>query len=128
MSNPTDNMPDDIREYRAAMQAWDLAAAEWLALDPEQVFRLDVTERPISELGGATIEVAWEATERLTPRVGYLHAPNVRSDGITVTWSGAVSLDYDDSKVFRGAVGPKPVAPWETPEARAAFAQLRGLA
>lgn len=125
MSNPTDNVPPDIREYREAMKAWDRAAAEWLGLDLEQVFKLDVTDRPFNEFGGTIVEAEWSAMALLTPRCGHVHAPNISGDGESVTCSGGVSLDYDDSKAFRQAVGPRPTAPWETPEALAAFEQLR---
>jgi hypothetical protein len=123
----SNNMPDDIREYRDAMRAWSLAAAEWLALDPEAVFKLDVTERPFNEFGGSTVEATWSATTRLAPRVGHVHPWGASRDGETTTFSGGVSLDYDDSKAFWEAVGPKPKDPWETPEAQAAFEQLRRM-
>src|SRR5690349_5959335 len=110
-----DNMPDEVREYLEAMKVWSLAAAEWLALDPGAVFKLDVEDRPFNEFGGASIEATWSAVALLTPRTGHVHAPGMRSDGEVVTYVGKVSLDYDDSEAFRKAVGPKPKGPWETP-------------
>lgn len=116
-----------ISEYRDAMNAWSLAAAKWLALDHEKVFELDVRERSYNDGGGKTVEAVWSATAQLAPRLGFLHAYGMSSDGENVTFTGGVSLDFDDSAAFWEAVGPKPKGPWETPEAQAAFEQMRQM-
>ena len=98
----TDNMPESVRQYRDAMDAWNLAAARWLGLDPEAVTRLDVDT---SERGHTVAK--WEAVERQRPPLGYVET-GVASDGECVVWSGSLTLDYPDATAFSEALGPKP--------------------
>lgn len=116
-------VPSEASEYSQAMRVWNLVVAEWLGLDPEKVFKLDVDD-PKWDVRD---HVTWSAIERLTPARGDVGPIGISGDGGEApVFTGEVWLDGPDAEEFTAAIGPKPRGPWETPEAQAAFAQLRG--
>lgn len=117
-------VPTEASEYSEAMRRWNLDAAEWLGLDPEKVFKLDVAD-PHPEYGTRD-HVTWSALELLTPARGLDQPIGLSGSGDELTvFTGGVLLDGPDAEEFTAAIGPKPKGPWESPEAQAAFTPLR---
>lgn len=116
MSNVTDKMPASVRAYVEALSAWNLAAADWLGLNPDEVFDLDVDTGRADQ-----ILARWKSIEEQTPRFGADSTTAEFADE-TVTYTGVLSLGWHDSKAFMDAVGPKPEM--FTAEERARLAAL----
>lgn len=109
MSKPI-QPPTDPTGFVEALRTYNLAAAEWLGLDPGQVYRMDVTEpAPSSDSYSppSLVTVRWTATERQTPKVGYREwGTHYDLDG--VSHSGRITLNAPDGEAFMAAIGPKP--------------------
>ena len=93
-------------EYCEALRAYHLAAAEWLGMNADQVFRF-----ALSEGDDGHPRATWEASAKQEPRVGYV-THGARGDDEGITFTGEVVLDYLDGLALNTAIGPYPTPPW----------------
>jgi hypothetical protein len=112
MGGPLTEAPAGVREFREKLQAWHLAAAEWLGLDPAKVFRLELVEP--GDVPEMYSMAKWESTEDLTARAGHPGQTGITSQDVgydempMVTYHQATYLDYDDGRALYAEVGPMP--------------------
>lgn len=106
-------LPAGVREYRDRLDAFNLAAAEWLGIDPAQVTRFDLTEgrEPEFAAGGVTsgtyTQATWESLTEQVPRVGS-YSRGARWDGDTTWFTAVLAIDWLDDRERRAVTGPKP--------------------
>lgn len=121
-----DQWPADIREYRDKLDAFNLAVGKWLGLDPEQVFRFDLTEgfEPVFDgrkmLDGEYTCVTWESTTKQEPRLGHVQH-GVRSDAFNdlgAVFTAELLIDWQDDRERIEVAGRKPRMFSESEEAR----------
>lgn len=101
MSKDTEMLPPIVREYVTALDTWNLAAAEWLGLDPDEVFDLDITQ------DGGEVRGAWKSVSLQSVRLGGDEAAVTFGDERT-TYEGTFALRGQDAVEFNDAVGPRP--------------------
>lgn len=116
------------RDYRDRLDAFNLAAAEWLGIDPTQVTRFDLTEGKEPEFdigrmtGGEYTRVTWEALTEQRPRTGEYNR-SARWDGDRRWFIAEVLIDWIQDRERRAVTGPKPEM--FSPAERAQLERLR---
>lgn len=103
MSKPIRPAPTDFSE---ALRVWKKSVIEWVGLDPVDVLDADVRE---DDYGFACVE--WESIDDARPTRGKFERFDMRSqEGAPrgVIFTGFAHLDFEDAKVIRDEVGPKP--------------------
>jgi|GEM_PF-5720068 len=114
----TIKIPQTVRDFSEALDAWNVAACRWLGLDPARVTKLSVGD---TEQG--LVKAAWESIGQETPRDGWIQY-GARLDGDTHVFTGSIVLDSIDTNGFKSEVGPMPKM--FTAEERASLMRVLG--
>lgn len=106
---------NEMDRFLGDMRAYLLRQAEWLALEPTEVFEL--SEAPAAGQGSPLapwLKVSWRSVAEQRPLHGHLVDVVISKTGDEpAIFHAAVMLDDRDVEQMRAVIGEKPVPPWE---------------